>query len=376
MGVPSTWLDLQLPPGTEREIPSMVDAATRALGPIVAVLALLFLAASAAGALTEERELAERYAPVVRVVTQEVACGPGEPYEPIAVDDLFGQPTVAFRGPWQQDDLVKIGPQAPDLSADKVDYQLDYPGDPLEPACDYEEWADLISEDSESTIYAHVAFDPDHPDQLALQYWFFYVLNDWNNRHEGDWEMVQLNFDAATVAEALEQEPSAVGYSQHEGAERSGWSDGKLERVEKTHPVVYPAAGSHANYYGSAIYLGSSASTGVGCDDTSGDHTDLRSGVVTIPSDPDAAVEALPWIAFTGQWGERRSGFLNGPTGPNEKEQWGAPIAWADDEWRDTAYAVPTASSFGSSAAGFYCGTIAAGSVAARKLFDTPGAPC
>ena len=24
----------------------------------------------------------------------------------------------------------------------------------------------------------------------------FYVYNDWNNLHEGDWEMIQLNFQA------------------------------------------------------------------------------------------------------------------------------------------------------------------------------------
>ena len=40
--------------------------------------------------------------------------------------------------------------------------------------------------------------DPGYPGQLALQYWIFYVFNDWNNLHEGDWEMIQLNFDAAT----------------------------------------------------------------------------------------------------------------------------------------------------------------------------------
>ena len=48
----------------------------------------------------------------------------------------------------------------------------------------------------EPTVYAHVATDPGHPGQLALQYWLFYVFNDWNNLHEGDWEMIQLVFDA------------------------------------------------------------------------------------------------------------------------------------------------------------------------------------
>ena len=40
------------------------------------------------------------------------------------------------------------------------------------------------------------------PGRLALQYWLFYAFNDWNNLHEGDWEMIQLDFDAATAHQA------------------------------------------------------------------------------------------------------------------------------------------------------------------------------
>ena len=116
---------------------------------------------------------------------------------------------------------------------------------------------------------------PDRPGKLALQYWFFYVFNDWNNLHEGDWEMIQLNFDASTPAQALTRHPVEVGYSQHEGAERAEWGSDKLELVDGTHPVVYPADGSHANFYGEALYLGSSASEGVGCDDTRGPSLDV-----------------------------------------------------------------------------------------------------
>ena len=81
----------------------------------------------------------------------------------------------------------------------------------------------------------------------------------------------------------------AIGYSQHEGAERAAWDDGKLERVDGTHPVVHPAAGSHANFFGDALYLGSSAEEGVGCDDTRGPTFDVRPVVKTIPSDQAAA---------------------------------------------------------------------------------------
>jgi hypothetical protein len=52
-------------------------------------------------------------------------------------------------------------------------------------------------------VYAHVATDVHDPGKLALQYWFYYVFNDWNNTHEGDWEMIQLDFDAATAHDAL-----------------------------------------------------------------------------------------------------------------------------------------------------------------------------
>ena len=101
---------------------------------------------------------------------------------------------------------------------------------------------------TQPTVYAHVATDPGHPGQLALQYWFFYVFNDFNNTHEGDWEMTQLVFDAADARRRYEG-PNKVGYSPHEGAEGSSWGDAKLELVDGTHPVVYPAAGSHANFY-------------------------------------------------------------------------------------------------------------------------------
>ena len=141
--------------------------------------------------------------------------------------------------------------------------------------------------------------------------------------------MTQLVFDAADAGEALTKEPSEVGYSSHEGAERAAWGDEKLEIVDGTHPVVYPAAGSHANKFTAALYLGSSADAGVGCDNTVGPHRELRPVVKTIPSDPAAAESAFPWIAFEGRWGELQKAFFNGPTGPNMKDQWTHPIEWS-----------------------------------------------
>ena len=339
---------------------------------VLAVLLAALAAAPAAAADTaDETALAERYAPVVRLVEQEEECGPGEPYEPLDVDVLFDEPTVALRGPWGGGDLIQVGPSAADLAGGLYEYHLDFPGNALDPGCDYERWARRISEGTAPAVYAHVATDPGHPGKLALQYWLFYAYNDWNNLHEGDWEMIQLVFDAPDAGAALDANPGEVGYSQHEGAERADWDDDKLELVDGTHPVVRPASGSHANFYEEGLFLGSSASQGVGCDNTLGPTRDLRPAVHTIPSDADEAHEAFPWIEFEGRWGALQRAFYNGPTGPNLKSQWTEPITWSED-WRDRSYAVPAGGVFGTGATDFFCDAIATGSTGLRKLVDDP----
>jgi len=341
---------------------------------ILVVLALVALCwcGRASAALADQRALAERYAPVVRLVTQAKECGPGEPYRPLDVDVLFGADTVSLRGPWNRTDLITIGPTATQVGKRLYGYHLDFPGDALSPGCGYEQWARTISAGTKPTVYAHVAVDAGRPGKLALQYWLFYAFNDWNNLHEGDWEMIQLLFDAPTAAEALQRAPVEVGYSQHEGAERASWEDGKLERVDGTHPVVHVAAGSHANFFGEALYLGSSASEGVGCDDTRGPSFDLRPVVRTIPSDPSTAREIFPWIGFEGRWGELQRAFYNGPTGPNLKRQWAEPIQWAAD-WRSRSYAVPAGGVLGNKATDFFCGAVGGGSEVLRRLVHEPG---
>ncbi len=338
---------------------------------VVAALCLpgaLVAAGSALGG--PEEELAARYAPVVRLVDQPVECGPGEPYIPTDVDVLLDEPTVALRGPWNRTDLVEIGPAAGDL-VNRYEYHLDFPGDPLDAGCSYELWARRLTTGTRPTVYAHVATDPGYPEKLALQYWFFYPFNDFNNTHEGDWEMIQLVFEAADADEALTRDPVEVGYSSHEGAERGAWGDEKLELVDGTHPVVYPAAGSHANKFTSALYLGSSADAGVGCDDTVGPHEEVRPVVKTIPNDAAAAEGAYPWIAFEGRWGELEKAFFNGPTGPNMKDQWTHPIEWSRD-WRDQGYAVPAGGVFGTGATDLFCSGVAKGSKGLVLLLRSP----
>lgn len=343
--------------------------------PALVVLGLVALAALAGrgGAATDpSSQLALKYAPVIRLVAQQEPCGHGEPYQPDNVNVVLGNDEVALRGPWEGANLVKVAPTAHDLAAGLFGYHLDFPGSPLSPGCSYEQWAQRLEAESASAMYARVVGEPAHPGQLALQYWFFYVFNDYNDKHEGDWEMIQLDFAASDAAQALAQTPEEIGYSQHEGAERAHWGDAKLEIVDGTHPVVYPAAGSHANYYEPALYLGRSAAQGVGCDDTAGPSRQLLPAVIVIPTDKAAYLAAFPWLGYDGRWGEVQPSFYNGPTGPNTKLQWTEPITWADTTWRGAAYAIPEGSSAGSAVTDFFCGSVATGSNLLTAAVDNP----
>ena len=334
------------------------------------VLVSVVLAPAATAAYEDEKALAERHAPIVRVVEQTEECGYGEPFVPTDIDRLLGEDTVALRGPWNPVDLVKIAPTANDLVG-RFEYHLDFPGDALDAGCDYERWVARLGLAEEPVVYAHVVTEPSQPGKVSLQYWLFYPFNDFNNTHEGDWEMIQLVFDADDAADAFGKTPVEVGYSAHEGATSSAWEDDKLEVVNGTRPVIYPAAGSHANKYSDALWLGSSAEAGVGCDDTRGPHRELVPRVETIPSDRAAAESAYPWIAFEGRWGELQKAFFNGPRGPNLNARWREPITWSEG-WSDRSYAVPTGGALGTNATDFFCVAVARGSQGLIRLLRNP----
>ncbi|MEV8514361.1 hypothetical protein [Dactylosporangium sp. NPDC051484] len=99
--------------------------------------------------------------------------------------------------------------------------------------------------------YARVVRDGGY---VALQYWYFYPMNDWRstfsgvNDHEADWEQVTI-FLGETLSGALR--PAWVAFSAHDEVGddlRRRWDDPDIEFVG-THPVVYAGAGSHAGAY-------------------------------------------------------------------------------------------------------------------------------
>lgn len=95
---------------------------------------------------------------------------------------------------------------------------------------------------------------------IVLQYWFFYLFNNWRSRffgandHEADWEMICVYL---SESEAGDIRPEWVAYASHDYSGddlRRRWDDPELEKVGE-HPVVYAGAGSHASYYTAGEYL-------------------------------------------------------------------------------------------------------------------------
>lgn len=95
---------------------------------------------------------------------------------------------------------------------------------------------------------------------IVLQYWFFYAFNDWRssyngvNDHEGDWEPIMIYLVENADGEIV---PSWLAYSSHEfqGDDmRRHWDDPDLEKLGE-HPLVFVAAGAHANYFFPGEYL-------------------------------------------------------------------------------------------------------------------------
>jgi hypothetical protein len=353
--------------------PTTRRPAARILAAVATAVAVLAVTPSPAGADPgDEQALAEKYAPVVRLVPQAEDCGPGEPFRPVAVDPLFDNPEIALRGPWTESNLVTAGPSVEDLSEPLYGYSLDFPGNPLRPGCDYEEWFDRLWGDEPTTVYAHVATEADQPGRLALEYWFYYPFNDFNNKHESDWETIQVEFDVGTAAEALTTDPVTVLYSQHEAGEESAWDDPKLALDDGTHPEVFASAGSHSNHYASGLFLLRSGSQGLGCDSTLDAAPGEKPVVVTIPSNPERALREFPWTGYQGHWGEQFSrAFYSGPLGPSAKDRWDQPFTATEDR-NEISYQVPGGDVYGVKTTDAFCSVVERGSVVYLRFTDNP----
>ena len=327
----------------------------------VAIVAAAAACADAFAAPSPEQQLATRYAPVVALKKQQKLCGKGEAYRPVLVDVVLGRDDVSlFDGSGRIYRRLRRAPTAADLASGPSEHYVDLPGHPVTGTCGYEHWFKRIGARAPSAVYARVATEQGLPRRLAVQYWLYYVFNDYNDKHESDWELIQLHFDADTAQEALQRPPVEVLYSQHEGAERAGWRDEKLEKVGGTHVVTYPGAGSHANYFRNALWLGRSAGEGLGCDDSTAPSTRVTPQAVVLPH------RGPEWTTFAGHWGQRERGFNDGPLGPNAKLQWDQPFTWAESVERDRSFSIARTEHAGVDASAIFC----SGVTGASELLD------
>jgi hypothetical protein len=331
---------------------------------IVALAALVPASAVAAPAGDDAaQQLAERYVPITMLREQQhPPCDTSEEqYQPTSVDTVLGNPTVTLTHELPDGKLedVQKAPTAADVAGLRDGWYLDLEGKVLGDTCVYARaFERLLDEGKAPAItYAHIAREPNH-DGFTLQYWFFWYFNQFNDLHEGDWEGMQLSFASNTTAGALGEEPDEIIVFQHAGGERASWDDGKVQK-RGTHPVVYPAAGSHATFYDSAVYLGNGQNgSGVGCDNTSEPLRELRLRPVLLP---ETAPEygAFQWLSYRGRWGEKEKGFNNGPTGPVTKTVWREPFAWMAAQ-RSTSPRLPGGSVVGPTVTSAFCGAVTA----------------
>lgn len=284
-----------------------------------------------------------------------------EQYQPTSVDTVLGNPTVALDHELPDGKLeeVKKGPTAADIAGLPDGWYLDYEGKVLGKTCVYAKAFRQLKREGKApaVTYAHIARETGRSG-FALQYWFFWYFNQFNDLHEGDWEGMQLTFEADTPAEALDEEPSEIILFQHAGGERASWAAGKVQK-EGTHPVVYPAAGSHATFYDSAVYVENGQNgSGVGCDNTSEPVRELKLRPILLPeATPDRG--RFEWLSYEGRWGEREKGFNNGPTGPATKTVWREPFTWMEKQ-RTTSPRFPGGSVVGPTVTSAFCGAVTA----------------
>lgn len=333
----------------------------------LATIAALCLPASAAAATTPAtaaaQKLAERYVPITMLREQQnPPCEKtAEQYQPTSVGTVLGNPTVTLTHDNLETgklDRVKRAPTAADIAGFPDGYYLDLEGEALGETCVYAKAFEKLVEEGKAPAitYAHIAREPNHSG-FVLQYWFFWYFNQFNDLHEGDWEGMQLSFAAETTSAALGEEPREIILFQHAGGERANWEDAKVQK-EGTHPIVYPAAGSHATFYDSAVYIENGQhGSGVGCDNTSEPLRELRLQPVLLP---ETASEQGPfkWLSYDGRWGEKEKGFNNGPTGPTTKTVWREPFAWMAAQ-RTNSPRLPGGSIAGPQITGAFCGAVA-----------------
>jgi hypothetical protein len=184
---------------------------------------------------------------------------PDEPFPPVSVDPFLATAQLEQRladGTWsavseQPQGVLPIGdPTGCSSSAGSACWRLNIPvctpmlG--LEALPCYQD--DERKQTESNVVYSAVLRAGG---EIVLEYWYWYWYDFWSGTfppsdyvwqaHEGDWEVVTVLLTAAG-------RPLSVGYSQHSCGKVRSWAKAPKWR-RTTHPVVYVALGTHANYF-------------------------------------------------------------------------------------------------------------------------------
>ena len=221
---------------------------------VVAAAAAFAVAAPAAAGATPDAVLLKTYQPVLIL-------HPDEAFQPTKVQSFIGDSVLErFTGTstaqlpldafWT---VVDTAPEPGDLPGPTpgVFYRLNQSScsasAPLAGIdCYAQAWSAHSGGDA---VYGRVARTGD---LTVLQYWLYYYDNPlllpqtpvgtfWQS-HESDWEVVN-------VVLGPEDTPVEAAYSQHCGGQRLSWDKVEKSPAGSTHPVVYVALGSHADYF-------------------------------------------------------------------------------------------------------------------------------
>ena len=187
------------------------------------------------------RELAERFAPILKLDSKELFVPIDAPsyVSATTLDERKGKKLLAVDNTPTLESLPSAeGGCRLGLGCTFV---LDVRGaePPKSKPRDYKRISDrLLASGARLTVYSHI-LRYDASGDTAVQFWFLYLFNYRLNQHESDWEQITVGLDK-------DGNPKKVLYSSHSTGFVRDWDD--IER-DGDHPVVYPALGSHANYF-------------------------------------------------------------------------------------------------------------------------------
>ncbi len=235
----------------------------------------------AAGAV----QLAKTYAPVLRLAS-------GERYRPLRLEDYLST-TVLRGGSPPHGTLQQAQPTLFSLPAAPAPTYLDIRGaEPNSHPANYSSIEQqLEGARPRPTVYFHLAYQPS-TGRVAIEYWLLYLYNDFYDDHEADWEGVTVVLDNGA--------PLGATYTQHQGRKWVAWSD--LTKTA-THPIVYVARGSHADYPQPGRYSIRVCWTKYGrhCSPTPRVDDAAGGGSILAPAAYD--LQPFAGIGYTGSWG-------------------------------------------------------------------------